>query len=132
MGIKCEIKFIDNPLGIFYAGQTVIGKVELSIDRATKISGISLTVSGYAQAKWSDREKFKGKGGKSQTRTLHYVGREDYLKSITNLVGGTNDGKPFDIMPGIHSFDFQCLLPKAVPSSFEGKRLLVYLIVEIF
>lgn len=39
MGIKCEIKFVDNPLGIFYAGQKVAGKVDLSVDRATKITG---------------------------------------------------------------------------------------------
>lgn len=39
MGVKCEIKFADNPLGIFYVGQTVIGKVDLSIDRNIKITG---------------------------------------------------------------------------------------------
>lgn len=80
---------------------------------------ISFTISGFAQAKWSEKEKYKGKGGKTQTRTQHYIGREDYLKNTTNLIGNS-DGPTFDIMPGIHSFDIQCRLPTPIPSSFEG------------
>lgn len=39
MGVKCEINFTDNPLGIFYAGQTIVGKVDFSIDRTFKTTG---------------------------------------------------------------------------------------------
>ena len=42
MGVKCEIKFADNPLGIYYVGQTVTGKIELSIDRIIKVTGKSI------------------------------------------------------------------------------------------
>lgn len=82
--------------------------------------GLTLQISGFAQAKWSEREKYKNEKGKTQTRTLYFIGREDYLKHTTSLIGAAT-GQAFDIMPGIHSFDFQCLLPKVIPSSFEGR-----------
>lgn len=39
MGVKCEIKFEQNPHGVFYAGQVMSGAVQISMDKARKFKG---------------------------------------------------------------------------------------------
>lgn len=39
MGVKCEIKFEQNPHGVFYAGQVMSGAVQIAMDRARKFKG---------------------------------------------------------------------------------------------
>lgn len=42
MVVKCELHFVDNPMGIYYAGQTVKGRVELHMDKPKKVRGMAL------------------------------------------------------------------------------------------
>lgn len=57
--------------------------------------------------------------GKNHTRIVHYKGREDYLSSITYLIGSPHANE-IEILPGLHTYNFACLLPNILPSSFEG------------
>lgn len=47
--VHCEVKFDNNPQGIFYSGQALSGVVELNNDKARKIRGLSLRIEGFAK-----------------------------------------------------------------------------------
>lgn len=46
---KCEVKFDNNPNGIYYSGQTLSGIVELTNEKVRKIRGLSLRIEGFAK-----------------------------------------------------------------------------------
>jgi hypothetical protein len=115
MSLGCDIKFDNNPYGIFFAGQTVSGTIELTLGKPKKVRGISVKISGHAKVQWSETT---GTGKKQQT--THYSAREDYITSLVYLVG-SDASDQIDILPGIHTFNFSCFLPQMLPSSFEGK-----------
>lgn len=48
---KCEVKFDNNPNGIFYSGQTLSGVVELTNEKSRKIRGLSLRIEGFAKVR---------------------------------------------------------------------------------
>uniref|UniRef100_A0A1L8DK69 Putative arrestin domain-containing protein 3 n=1 Tax=Nyssomyia neivai TaxID=330878 RepID=A0A1L8DK69_9DIPT len=114
---KCDIKFDRNPYGVFLAGQTISGQVELSISKIKKVIGVTLRIVGYAKCRWSEH-----KGSNKHRRTVVYQGREDYLASLTDLVGRSQDGSTIELAPGMHSYRFTCDLPHQLPTSFEGSK----------
>jgi hypothetical protein len=59
-------------------------------------------------------------GAGNRRRTITYSGKEDYLNQTTYLIGSAS-GNNLEIAAGITTFSFACMLPEALPSSFEGK-----------
>ncbi|XP_055643295.1 arrestin domain-containing protein 2-like [Toxorhynchites rutilus septentrionalis] len=108
----CEIKFDGNPLGIFQSGQTLSGCVELRLVKPKKISGFILTLSGNAEAKWSENH---------DKDTTTYTGNEVLLTSESVLVSPSY-GETIEMPAGLHVYNFSCVLPPHLPSSYEGKH----------
>lgn len=48
---RCEVKFDNNPHGIYYSGQVLSGFVEITNDKARKIRGLSLRIEGFAKVR---------------------------------------------------------------------------------
>lgn len=49
-----------------------------------------------------------------------YQGREDYMNTVVYLLGNHNGGET-ELSPGQHKFNFSCVLPFNLPTSFESK-----------
>lgn len=80
--------------------------------------GIHIKVSGFAYTHWTESESYRV-NGKTHSRSVKYSAREDYLSSTTYLLGSPQ-GNEIQILPGVHTYNFACLLPQVIPSSFEG------------
>lgn len=49
--VACDVKFDNNPQGIYYAGQSLSGVVELNNEKARTIRGVTLRIEGFAKVK---------------------------------------------------------------------------------
>ncbi|XP_055641431.1 arrestin domain-containing protein 3-like [Toxorhynchites rutilus septentrionalis] len=114
MSIGCEIKFDENPYGVYFPGQTLAGTVELRLAEVTKVKGVALKISGVAEVKWSETT-----GTGKTRRTIYYHGRQDYLHSTTYLAG-SKEGNTLELLPGIHTYRFSCVLPPNLITSLEA------------
>ncbi|KFB40715.1 AGAP001892-PA-like protein [Anopheles sinensis] len=112
---ECQIRFDNNPCGVYFPGQSLAGYVELRVLDTFKVKGVSLQIKGFAEVKWTESTG----SGKSR-RTVHYHGRQDYINTVTYLQGSP-EGNPYDIAPGTHTYRFGCALPHNLPTSFEGQ-----------
>ncbi|CRK98596.1 CLUMA_CG012194, isoform A [Clunio marinus] len=138
MVVKCEIKFDNNPNGIYFAGQTLSGTVELTFDKPKKLRGLILKIEGFAKVHWTERERrSRFQSGQNHHATnqkiVNYNGREDYLNSVTYLIGGP-EGNQIEVEPGTYQYNFQSVLPPLLPTSFEAKhghiRYLVNVVID--
>lgn len=120
MTTRCEIRFKDNPLGIYYAGQTIQGTVELHLARPKTVQGVFISFDGFAYTTWTETKTVQ-RHGKSESRTVRYRGRETYLNSKTYMKRAEDGRSSFELVPGTHVFDFLCVLPTNLPSSYEGE-----------
>lgn len=50
--VICEVKFDNNPNGVYYSGQTLSGVVEITNDKLRKIRALTLRIEGYAKVKF--------------------------------------------------------------------------------
>ncbi|XP_052899882.1 arrestin domain-containing protein 17-like [Anopheles moucheti] len=118
--IKCDIQFDDNPQGVFRAGDTVSGTVEIQLDKPKKFRGVALRINGFAATSWN--AKLKGNDAKNvkKNKRTHFNGREDYFGSITYFVG-SDVGNPLEVLAGVYRYTFACEIPPNAPSSKEGK-----------
>lgn len=49
--VQCEVKYNNNPNGVYYSGQTLSGVIELHNDKPRKIRGLSLRIEGFAKVR---------------------------------------------------------------------------------
>ncbi|XP_030374761.1 arrestin domain-containing protein 3-like [Scaptodrosophila lebanonensis] len=113
MTVTCEIEFDDNPRGTYFAGQTLSGRVILTTNKVKHVKAISLTINGHAETRWTQSSALSG-----QTT---YLGREDYITSLTYLMGSDASASQRPIEPGTITYNFNCQIPDTCPSSFEGR-----------
>ncbi|XP_039431741.1 arrestin domain-containing protein 17-like [Culex pipiens pallens] len=127
--IKCDIQFDGNPTGVYKPGETVSGKVELTLEKNKKFRGICLCINGFAATYWS----VKLKNELEKKRKTHFKGREDYFSTINYLVG-SDVGNPLEVVAGTYHYPFSCVIPANAPTSMEGRyghiRYLVKLSLE--
>lgn len=120
MGLKsCQIIF-DNPWRTYYAGQTVNGRVEITVDAPKKVRGISICFKGESNTSWMIEETRTNAEGKQENEHVELTGNEEYFKIKYNLVGGQGNSE-IELPIGTHVYPFTCLLPPTLPSSFEGQ-----------
>lgn len=76
------------------------------------VSGLRLIVKGKAECEFSE-----GSGNKKK----RYTGKERYLNSVTYMFGSAN-ADPVEVPVGVHTYNFENLLPEPLPYSVEGKK----------
>uniref|UniRef100_A0A182QW93 Arrestin C-terminal-like domain-containing protein n=1 Tax=Anopheles farauti TaxID=69004 RepID=A0A182QW93_9DIPT len=118
--IKCDVQFDNNPQGVFYAGDTVNGTVEIQLDKQKKFRGIALRINGFAATSWNAKVAAGDAKTPKKNKKTHFNGREDYFGSITYFVG-SDVGNPLEVVPGVYRYPFTCDIPPNAPSSKEGK-----------
>lgn len=116
MSTSCEIRFDENPYGVYFPGQNLSGSVELRLAEVTKVKGVALQINGAAEVKWTEST-----GAGKNRRTIHYSGRQDYMHSTTYLAG-SREGNSIELLPGIHTYRFSCMLPPNLVTSVEAKH----------
>ncbi|XP_053681278.1 arrestin domain-containing protein 17-like [Anopheles nili] len=130
--IKCDVQFDNNPQGIFRAGDTVSGTVEIQLEQQKKVRGIALRINGFAATFWNakikDNESGPGKGKKN--KKTHFNGREDYFGTVTYFVG-SDVGNPIEVLAGVYRYTFACEIPPTAPSSKEGKYGHIRYVVKV-
>lgn len=87
MSTKCAIEFDDNPLNVYYSGQTIRGVVHLNISDAKTVRGIYLKIIGKSYVRWHSNP------GRIHRRLS---GKDVHLKEIIYFVGG-DDGKEINL-----------------------------------
>lgn len=60
MGVKCDIKFEQNPHGVFYAGQVMSGAVQITVDKVRKFKGGFLWLVGIDMTNKDDLVSING------------------------------------------------------------------------
>ncbi|XP_062550746.1 arrestin domain-containing protein 17-like [Armigeres subalbatus] len=106
----CDISF-DNSHGVFFAGQTLTGQVEITLPKAKKVKSVFLKITGQSSVRWSESV---GTG-----TSVHYTAREEYVSHLEKFVEG--EGKEeVELVEGTHKYKFSYKLPKDCPTSFEG------------
>jgi hypothetical protein len=78
-----------------------------------------LEISGFAETSWNEDEEVDIGDGKKESRVVTYSGKEEYVSSRIRLLTAS-DGKQIDIPKGTNIYNFQCFIPDAAVTSFEG------------
>nr|XP_014098956.2 arrestin domain-containing protein 3 [Bactrocera oleae]XP_036233969.1 arrestin domain-containing protein 3 [Bactrocera oleae] len=119
MASKCIITFDNNPMGVYYAGQTVSGVAELTTTRPKTIRSIYISVCGHAETRWTENVTKQDTEGKPQKTIETFSGSELYYSS-ENHVYGQSGGVQIELPPGKYAFPFQTTIPPNAPTSFNG------------
>ncbi|XP_058840171.1 arrestin domain-containing protein 3-like [Topomyia yanbarensis] len=107
----CDISFDDNSYGVFLAGQSIAGQVEVSVPKVKRVKSVYLKISGQATVKWAES---RGTGA-----SVIYSGREEYINHTVVLLGSDTE-EEVELKEGSRSFKFTYKLPPSCPTSFEG------------
>ncbi|XP_060608401.1 arrestin domain-containing protein 3-like [Ruditapes philippinarum] len=113
---KLEISLENSSDGNFLAGQTVHGKLIMTVRKGLKVQGIELKVRGRCHAEWKE-------GFGDQERKLYET--EEYIKHSIIVFGKAPEKDVTHIEfleSGKHVFNYKFDLPPHIPSSFEGRH----------
>ncbi|XP_026282832.1 arrestin domain-containing protein 2 [Frankliniella occidentalis] len=110
----------DNHYATFYAGQTVTGRVIVTVDKPKKLRAITINFKGEAEVKWTETERKKDSQGKDYDDQVIYKATETYYENKYHLLG--SESGEIELNPGEYSYPFTCQIPISVPSSFEGEH----------
>ncbi|XP_062562602.1 arrestin domain-containing protein 4-like [Armigeres subalbatus] len=116
MTITCDIRYDNNPQGIFYVGQTLSGSVVLQASEPEPVNVITVKIEGFTVVQWTERRPPHGK----RHRSRQFNGRQDYFNTLINLLG-TEHAPAITIPQGTNVYKFSCSLPDSLPTSFEGQ-----------
>ncbi|XP_075145422.1 arrestin domain-containing protein 3 [Haematobia irritans] len=116
---KCIITFDNNPFGVYYAGQVVSGTAELVTTRPKTIRSISITISGFAEVRWTEDVTKQDAQGNRQKAIETFSSSEIYYSS-DKYVYGQSGGSQLELPAGKYVFPFQGTIPPNAPTSFNG------------
>ncbi|XP_055604993.1 arrestin domain-containing protein 3-like [Uranotaenia lowii] len=116
--VVCDIRFDNNPNGIFNAGDVVSGSVTLTLTQLKKVKGVYLLITGFAETFWNDKVPH---GPKNKKMKANFKGREEFITHKTYLIGSDTLTNPIDIPIGSASYNFQIPIPTTAPTSMEGR-----------
>ncbi|KAF7661081.1 hypothetical protein LDENG_00268760 [Lucifuga dentata] len=101
------------------AGDPVTGQISFDVTKETKITSITLKLTGNAHVHWSSG----GSGGRNRRRNRkHYSAKIEFfnIKTVIAQESGAIN-QPIKLQPGTHSYEFTSQLPAGdFPSSFHG------------
>lgn len=106
----------DNPSAVFFSGQTITGRIIVSLSNPISCRGIEVKFKGSGKVHWSEQKTVQ-RDGQSETETVHYNSSETYYSREYRVWG---NGEKNELPPGTHQFNFSFLLPNGIPSSFES------------
>ncbi|XP_059470699.1 arrestin domain-containing protein 17-like [Neocloeon triangulifer] len=122
MGLeRFEIVF-DNPQAVFYAGQTVTGRIVVINSTPKCFRGINVKLKGRAEVNWSEVTEQASSPRPTNHRNTNEVteifsSEETYFETQFNVLGS---GEDVNLNPGEHFYPFNYVLPSNLPSSFKG------------
>ncbi|XP_062555170.1 arrestin domain-containing protein 3-like [Armigeres subalbatus] len=125
--VNCDIRFDNNPNGIFKAGDAASGSVSLTLTQAKKVRGICLVITGFAETFWDDKVPH---GPKNKKTKAQFKGREEYISQKSYLIG-SETGSPLDLATGTTHYYFRFNVPPLAPTSMEGKYGHVRYLVKV-
>ena len=103
---------------LYYAGDTISGRVTVQTLEKKKLRGIYLTLVGRADVCWTETRTVEI-GGSRTTTTVCYSNEEPYFNCRVNLWG--EDGGKHFLQPGNYQFPFSFKLPMVrLPTSYES------------
>ncbi|XP_055544538.1 arrestin domain-containing protein 3-like [Wyeomyia smithii] len=115
--VNCDIRFDNNPNGIFKAGDKVTGSVVLTLTQLKKVRGVYLLVTGFADTFWSAKVPH---GPKNKKTKADFKGHEDFIRQKLYFVG-SDTGNSIDLVTGVQYHYFKFDIPPNAPTSMEGK-----------
>lgn len=119
MGIRFEVIFDKNPLGIYYAGQTVKGRAIVHLEDKIPVKGVKLRIRGYAKVKWNENTAISKDTKQSPLHGSYYRSDEErFFENTTDCFISKENISDLEI--GTHTYAFACHLPPMCPASFEG------------
>ncbi|XP_068560321.1 arrestin domain-containing protein 3-like isoform X2 [Cebidichthys violaceus] len=108
-----------NETNSFSSGDLITGHVSFDLTKETKITSISMALTGRANVHWSTG----GGGGRRRRRhRKHHTAKLDFFNFKSVILQENSDtGGTAILQPGRHLFPFTCQLPQGdFPSTFRG------------
>ncbi|XP_072938025.1 arrestin domain-containing protein 17-like [Epargyreus clarus] len=107
----------DNDNGIYFAGQSVFGKLIFDQEKDKTFRGIYIKFKGFCTVHWRTSHT-RRVNGKTETYYIDHNSHEEYVNQKIYLIG--SDSGEQKIRPGHYEYPFQLMIPGNCPSSLEG------------